>query len=63
MDAASKPIDDRKIQRVVELSGLNEDVAREYLFADWDNRDEHRAWLVSASPAEIVDWLLAVVPD
>lgn len=56
-------ISDAKIRRIVELSGLDEDVVREYLFADWDNQDDHREWLRSAPPQEIADWLVAVGPD
>lgn len=56
-------ISQAKFERIVELSGYDQDIVAEFLYADWDNQDEHQEWLESASPQEIADWLIAVGPE
>lgn len=42
------------IDRISEM-GFDQDQF-EFIFADWQNMDEHLAWLLTASREEINDW-------
>lgn len=54
---------DEKFATVVELSGENEFVVAKTINYDWDNYDEHVAWLQTAEAEEIADWVRVVVRD
>lgn len=43
-----------KVSKNERLS-LNED----FIFADWQNWDEHCAWILRADEKEILEWVLA----
>ncbi|HBI22495.1 MAG TPA: hypothetical protein DDY37_07950 [Legionella sp.] len=42
------------IDRIAEMGFDQEQF--EFIFADWQNMDEHLAWLLTASREEINDW-------
>jgi len=56
-------IDSDKLEKVVAIfnretdpRATNEEIEAE-ICADWHEGDEHQAWIDSASPQEIADWL------
>ena len=56
-------IDSDKLARVLEIAQIDEATASEWLFADWEDEDEHQEWLDDADAEEIADWLAAVMVD
>lgn len=56
-------INDEKLEQVVAIFNQETDPAatdqliRAEICADWNEGDEHQAWIESASPQEIADWL------
>ena len=46
-----------RIERIANLAGVSYSIAESYIFADWDNQDEHQVWLEIATDEEIADWL------
>lgn len=56
-------IENEKLQEVVTLFNAQvdpratDDLVRTEICADWNEGEEHQAWIDAASPQEIVDWL------
>lgn len=65
-------VDQEKLAQVVAIVNAETDPAataasvEEAILADWDEGDEHQAWIDSVSAQEIADWLASfyqVRPD
>ena len=62
-------IDAEKLEAVVSLFNAEvdpkatDDLIESEICADWHEGDEHQAWIDSAEPAEIVDWLASFYQD
>ena len=60
---ATYHIDSEKLERVTEIvnretdPAATSDLIESEICADWNEGDEHQAWVDSASPAEIADWI------
>lgn len=52
-------MDEQRIEQIAEMAGVDADEARAMIEADWDNADEHAAWLETASDEEIANWIKA----
>ena len=56
-------IDREKLAKVVEIfnnetdPAATDDLIETEICADWNEGDEHQAWIDSATPQEIADWL------
>jgi len=46
---------DEAQNRMSEMNFSNSEM--DFIFADWDNMDEHIEWLLTASRSEIADWI------
>lgn len=52
-------MDTKRMNTIAQLADVEVETVREWIDYDWPNADEHAAWLVSASDAEIASWIAA----
>lgn len=62
-------IDAEKLTRVVEIfnretdPAATDDLIETEICADWNEGEAHQAWIDSAAPQEIADWLASFYQD
>jgi len=46
-----------RIENIANLAGTTTEIAADFINADWDNQEDHLAWLEAAPDAEIAAWV------
>lgn len=54
-------LEQTRYERIAELAGdgCTAEMVAAYVEGEWDNQDEHYAWIVTATDEEIADWVAA----
>ena len=56
-----KHISDTKLAEIAKLAQVSTDTVEEWIYADWDNGEEHEEWIHSATTSEIADWVVTCI--
>jgi hypothetical protein len=52
-----KQISDEKVTEIAKLANVSTDTVERWIYADWDNGDEHEEWITTAPASEIAAWI------